>query len=160
MSTAFLSVFFVFNDLTVVKSNNSVRHGGDFHIMCYKKNSLFKSRCKFFQMAQNLVAGFGVKVSGWFVRKKNCRFGSKSSCDCNTLLLTAGKLIRITVELIGNFQSFNKFLEKFWFDISSVKMKRHKDVFLNGMLLKKVVCLENKSDSLPSEAAEFVVGKV
>ena len=56
-----------------MKSYNPVRHGGNFHIVGNEEYCLVETRCKSLEVVQNLVTGFGVKVTCGFVSKQDCR---------------------------------------------------------------------------------------
>ena len=56
---------------------------------------------KGFYNLKNLAGKFRVKGGGGFIKAKDIGLERKGSCDCNTLLLTAGKLVRIIIQLVG-----------------------------------------------------------
>ena len=83
----------VHDDLAVVHDHNSVRLNGFLHVVSYHddRNALFVER---FHRCHDLGAAFGVEHGGGLVEHDAVRLHGENTCDRDSLLLTAGELMR------------------------------------------------------------------
>ena len=125
--------------------------------MGYDDHGHVAVRKRFYNL-QNLAGKFRVEGGGGFIKAKDIGLERKGSCYCNTLLLTAGKLVRIIIQLVGKTDfckelfcfRFNFCLNLFFvvlifrfFFFQKLFCKHY--ITEDGILRKKVEVLENKA---------------
>ena len=100
------------------------------------------------QLGSHLSTELSVKVGERFVQKEYLRITNDCTAECNTLLLTTGESLRITVEKVSDFEDtssfFNFALDGFFGHLAEFKTERH--VIENSHVRIQSVVLEYHRD--------------
>ncbi len=124
LSFNFFELFFLlfFGNGVRIREDRSVNHPDDSCRICFRKlgivgdhqnESVFRY---LFEDIHDLNAGFRIKCTGRLIGKDDVGIGDQSSCDGDSLTLTAGKLVGFLVYLVvkSDFgQSIDRFLSSF-----------------------------------------------
>ena len=108
------------------------------------------------EQSECLACGRGVKASGRFVRQHNGRAGDDRARDRNTLLLSAGKLIRPMLQPVGQadaaerrFGAFQPFRTR-----HALQSERQRDIFQCGHAGQQAEALKDKADARAAQLRE------
>ena len=108
--------------------------------------------CDLTDKLHDLHAGNCIKSAGGLVCQKNLRLVYKSTRDCNTLALTARKLVRTLIILICKTNLVKSSLSASYslllIDTGNGKSKLY--VTKHGLVRNQVIALENKADTVVS----------
>ena len=107
--------------------------------------------CKLLHQLQNLSDHLRIKSRCRLIKQHHIRIHSKRSCNSDTLLLTAGKHIRIGICLIRKTYSLQQLQCRFFSLFLTHKIQCHRcqhDVLFYRLMRKQIELLEYHSDLL------------
>ena len=112
--------------------------------MSYINESDFCFALDFLEFDLHFLTELKVKRAQRFIKKKDLGFVDKSSCDSNTLLLTAGKKVNVAAFISAHVNKIEHFKNSFpdFFIRNFFKAKSESDIFVNVQIRKKRVFLE------------------
>ena len=102
--------------------------------------------CQFLHGIQNILHQFRVKRGSRFVKQHQFRLNRQCSGNADTLLLTAGKLVGVEVNLIAQtdfFKQFDSLFTRLSDRLALYGNRSFHDVFQRSFVRKEVVLLEH-----------------
>ena len=76
---------------------------------------------------------------------------------CNTLLLTAGKLIRVLFQLFFDSEHLCNLCKKCFVRLPAVQPQRHTNVVQHGVLIQQIELLKHKAHAASAKDCHFFV---
>ena len=104
--------------------------------------------CQVSHNLQNLTYHLWIQCRCRLIKEQDFRFHSKCSCNCHTLLLTAGKLFRLSINIWCHsnlFQIIQCFFLSLFFTFFQDLFLTDGTVFQGSHIVKQVKVLENHS---------------
>ena len=142
-------------DFTVAKPDNAFASIGNRVVMGdHDDGEAFF--VQFIQEGEDITAGFGIEIAGWFVSQKQGWVGDQCSSDCHPLLLAAGKFAWSVAKPIAKPDSLEH-VDRSLLPLDSgdgLVEQRHFDIFRDGQGADQVEGLEDESDAASSDRAE------
>ena len=146
--------------MTIFNSDCSVSHLCNLIIMCDHYNCLIIFLTCCLKKSQNILACFTVQISCWLICKDYCRLRCKGSCDCNSLLLSTGKLCWKSLKLLLNSKSFYYTINKLLICFLSIQLNWKDYIVINRNWWYQVEALENETNLSSSKDAKCITTKL
>ena len=116
--------------------------------------------CELLHQVQNLTDHFRVKCRSRLVKQHHVRIHRQRTCDRDTLLLTTGQLLGVSIRLVGQADTREQLkctLVRLFLAHQAQLNRCQLDVFLNGQVREQVELLEHHSHLL-THLVDIVLG--
>ena len=136
-------------DITVTHDDNSVAQRHSFGlVMGNVDEGGVDTLTQLDDLSTHLVTELSVQVGERFVHQEDLRVTHDCTADCNTLSLTTGKCLRLTIEILGDVQNLSSLTDLFINDILLLltELQGECHVFINRHMRVQSIVLENHCD--------------